>query len=128
VSYAVFHISDDSQTGWGLSLVEAFTRVMALAECDYIFHRVDGVMHLELHHRDPVPECECQQDDAELRTRYYPDHRSMLVDDAMARADIMRQFLLAGFKGYHVVNQFDGARGTLNAAVLREIEHAIDRV
>ena len=123
--YAVFHISDPSQTGLGLSLVEAFTRVMALAECDYIFHRVDGVMHLDLHHRDTVPDCEYH--DAELRKRYYPHYHSMLVDDAMARADIMRMFVLAGFKGYHAVAQFDGPRGTLSDRALCEIEHAIDR-
>jgi hypothetical protein len=51
----------------------------------------------------------------------------MLVDDAMARADIMRKFLLAGFKGYHVVTQFDGPRGTLSDRALREIQHAVDR-
>ena len=98
---------------------------MALAECDYIFHRVDGVMHLELHHRDSVPEC--HYDDAELRARYYPEYRSMLVDDTMARADIMRKFVLAGFKGYHAVTQFDVPRGALSDRALREIEHAIDR-
>jgi len=122
--YAVFHSSDDTQPGLGLSLVEAFTRVMVLAECDYIFHRVDGVMHLELQHWESVPEC---HNDAELQARYYPEYCSMLVDDAMARADIMRKLVLAGFKGYHAVTQFDGPRGALSDRALREIEHAINR-
>jgi len=53
MGYAVFHISNDQHAGIGLTLAEAFTRIMALSHCDYIFHRIDGVMHLDLHHRDP---------------------------------------------------------------------------
>jgi hypothetical protein len=123
MGYAVFHISDEEHAGIGLTLAEAFTRIMALSHCDYIFHRIDGVMHLDVHHRDPVLEffgC----DEHELRARYYPDYQSRLVDDAMARAEIMRKFVIAGFKGYHVVRDNYPSFGALSERSLREIKRA----
>jgi hypothetical protein len=123
LGYAVFHISDDEHAGIGLTLAEAFTRMMALSHCDYIFHRIDSVMHLDLHHRDPVPEC-FGGDEHELRARYYPDYQSHLVDDAMARAEIMRKFVLAGFKGYHVVRDNYPSFGALSELSLRETKRA----
>ena len=99
--YAVFSLADDEgHYGSGLTLTEAFTRMMAFAECDFLFHRVDGVMHLTLHHREELPE-EYRRDPA-LQAHYFPEHRSTLAD-AMARAEIMRKFLNTGFKGYHIV-------------------------
>jgi hypothetical protein len=102
MGYAVFHISEDaSQAGTGLTLAEAFARMMGLAHSDYIFHRIDGVMHLTLHHLDGVPDE--YRDDPEKRARYFPEHQSTLVDDAMARAEIMRKVVCAGLKGYLAV-------------------------
>ena len=123
MGYAVFHISNDQHAGIGLTLAEAFTRIMALSHCDYIFHRIDRVMHLDLHHTDPVPEC-FGDNEHELRARYYPHYESRLVDDAMARAEIMRKFVLAGFMGYHVVRDNYPSFGTLSEWALREIERA----
>ena len=42
----------------------------------------------------------------------------------MARAEIMRKFVLAGFMGYHVVRDNYPSFGTLSEWALREIERA----
>jgi len=102
--YALFALADeDGFYGGGLTLTEAFTRMMAFAECDFLFHRIDGVMHLTLHHREELPDE--YRHHPELRAHYFPEHQSKLVDDAMARAEIMRKFLTTGFKGYHIVTE-----------------------
>ena len=100
--YAVSSLADDEgHYGTGLTLNEAFTRMMAFAECDFLFHRIGGVMHLTRHHREELPEE--YANDTTLRAHYFPEHQSHLIDDAMARAEIMRKFLNTGFKGYHIV-------------------------
>src|ERR1700744_2406146 len=60
----------------GLTLLEAFTRLMAIAERDYMFFRTGGwVMHLVSPNKVPGE----------------PDFESSLSIDAQARAAIMRQ-------------------------------------
>lgn len=98
MGYMVLTLPDgDGHLGSGLTLSKAFHRVMAFAHCEYIFHRIDGVMHLSLHHIDGVPDE--WRDDPELRAHYFPAYQSNLVDDAMARTAIMRNLLHTGFKG-----------------------------
>ena len=126
MGYAVFHITEDERrAGTGLTLTEAFTRMMALAHCDYIFHRVGGVMHLELHHWDIVPDA--YRDDPELRDRYFPEHESRLVDNAMARVEIMRKVVCTGFKGYLAVRDNRSFASRISENDLRTIEHASAR-
>jgi hypothetical protein len=58
-----------------LTLLEAFTRLMAMAERDYMFFRTGWVMHLASPQKRPEE----------------PDFESSLSIDSHARADIMRQ-------------------------------------
>ena len=130
MGYMVLTLPDgDGHLGSGLTLSEAFHRVMAFAHCEYIFHRIDGVMHLSLHHVDGVPDE--WRDDPELRAHYFPAYQSNLVDDAMARTAIMRNLLHTGFKGYYVVrdNYPDGnSLGPLSTRDLKLLEHASFRI
>jgi hypothetical protein len=59
----------------GLTLAEAFTRLMAIAGRDYMFFRTGWVMHMASPQKQPGE----------------PDFESSLSIDAHARADIMRQ-------------------------------------
>ena len=120
----------DGHLGAGLKLAEAFNRIMAFAHCDYIFHRIGGVMHLSLHHIDGVPDG-CHDDDPELRTHYFPRYQSNLVDDGMARAEIMRMLVYTGFKGHYAMRDDQSPfpnRGGLNERGYRLIEHASFRI
>jgi hypothetical protein len=73
----------------GLTLVEAFTRVMAMAGRDYIFFRTGAwVMHL-VSPRKPPGE---------------PEFESSLAVDAQARAAIMRQVCEHGLGLFRMVH------------------------
>lgn len=92
MSYTVISVDDDNgHLGSGLTLTEAFVRLMALAYCDYLFHRVNRVMYIEIEHHD------------QTRDAYIQQYKSHLADDAMARMAIMRDFVRAGFGSFCVV-------------------------
>jgi hypothetical protein len=82
--------------GRGLTLREAFTRLMALAERDYMFFRTGWVMHLTTPGK-PSGE---------------PDYESSLSVDAQARTAIMRQVCEHGMGLFRVVpdEQFQNER------------------
>jgi len=71
----------------GLTLLEAFTRLMALAGRDYMFFRTGWVMHM-VSPRKPPDE---------------PEFESPLAVDAQARASIMRQVCDHGLGLFRVV-------------------------
>lgn len=80
----------------GLTLHEAFTRVMALAGRDYMFFRTGWVMHLA----------------SPQKRAGEPEFESSLSIDSHARADIMRQVCDHGLGLFRMVpdEQFrDGA-------------------
>src|ERR1700683_299814 len=57
MGYTVVSAADDEGAqGSGLTLAEAFTRMMAFARCDYAFGRSNGDMHLSLAQSDDAPE------------------------------------------------------------------------
>jgi hypothetical protein len=90
-------INDDTPVTSGLTLTRAWLRMMELAECEGTFARIDGEMRLTITHHWQVPEG--YRNEATLAEHYWPDYRSRLVDDRMARADIMRRFLSRGMRG-----------------------------
>lgn len=109
--YTVFSLADEyGSRGSGLTLAEAFVRVMALTDHNYVFRRIDGDMRLSLmpsndltflmHCDDTTEDC---LTNLNVRGVHPPEHRSQLTDDAMARAAIMREFLRHEFKGYQTV-------------------------
>jgi hypothetical protein len=71
----------------GLTLLEAFTRLMAMAGRDYVFFRTGWVMHMV---SPKKPEGE-------------PEFESPLAVDAQARAAIMRQVCEHGLGLFRVV-------------------------
>jgi hypothetical protein len=102
MGYTVFSPMDEyGAQASGLSLAEAFTRMMALARCDYAFGRFNGDMVLTLTPADaaesfpqePPPECKSKQ-----------------LDNERARAEIMRRFLKHGFGGYRMLTDEDWQR------------------
>ncbi|MGD0143415.1 MAG: hypothetical protein ABSC92_09665 [Rhizomicrobium sp.] len=96
MGYTVFSVTDDDGAqGWGLTLSEAFARLMAFARCDYAFGRFNGDMHLSLTQTDDVSD----GDNAEPP----PALRSKLLDNDKARAEIMRRFVNRDLSGYRIV-------------------------
>ncbi|HEY1749596.1 MAG TPA: hypothetical protein VGG11_22905 [Xanthobacteraceae bacterium] len=93
-------VDDEGAQGSGLTLAEAFARMMAFARCDYAFGRTNGDMHLSL----------TQSDDAPSETGPPPALQSKLLDDVRARAEIMRRFLKHGFNGYRIMTDEDWQR------------------
>lgn len=90
----------------GLTLEEAFARMMAWAGQDYIFTRVDGVMLLQIIRTrsfsdfallDPKRE----QDRRDLRAMC-PLFESEEIDDRGARRDLMLQAIANNLHGYRV--------------------------
>jgi hypothetical protein len=71
----------------GLTLLEAFTRVMAVAERDYMFFRTGWVMHMVSPEKPPGE----------------PDFESSLSIDSHARAAIMRQVCDHGLGLFRIV-------------------------
>jgi hypothetical protein len=102
MAYTVFSLTDeDGVQASGLSLSEAFARMMALARCNYAFGRFNGDMVLTLTPADapdafpqePPPECKPKQ-----------------LDSETARAEIMRRFLKHGFGGFRMMTDEDWQR------------------
>jgi hypothetical protein len=98
-------VNSNRHMGSGLNLTEAFHRIMALAECSYLFHLIRGVMRLTVHQMDG--------------TLVPTDCISTLQDDAMARIEIMRAVIEVGFKMFYAI------REPITARELALIEHAI---
>ena len=96
MGYTIVSLADDEGAlGSGLTLPEAFARMMAFAGCDYGFGRFNGDMCLTLTPAADMPEgCD---------TEPLPALRSKLLDDMKARAEIMRRFLKGGVNGYRMM-------------------------
>jgi len=94
--------SEDGALGCGLTLTEAFTRIMAFAHCDYAFGRFNGDMTLTL----------TQADDASdgYEGGAPPALRSKLLDDQRARTEIMRRFVNRDLNGYRIMSDEDWQR------------------
>jgi hypothetical protein len=103
MGYTVVSMMDDEGAqGSGLTLAEAFTRMMAFARCDYAFGRSHGDMHLSLTQLADAPEG--------YGTEPPPALRSKLLDDVRARAEIMRRFVNHGVNGYRIMSDQDWQR------------------
>lgn len=103
MNYTVVSTADDEGVqGSGLTLAEAFARMMAFARCDYAFGRSNGDMHLSLAQSDDAPEG--------YDTEPPPALRSKLLDDTKARTEIMRRFVNHGVNGYRIVTDEDWQR------------------
>jgi hypothetical protein len=94
--------SEDGALGSGLTLAEAFTRMMAFAHCDYAFGRFSGDMHLTLSRADDASDG--------YETEAPPALRSKLLDDHRARAEIMRRFVNRDLNGYRIMTDEDWQR------------------
>jgi|ERR1700679_1051145 len=102
MGYTVFSLGDDDgHLGTGLSLTEAFARMMAFARCDYTFGREQGDMRLQLKPLEDEPE-EYFANPA-TRERFVPEHRSKLPDDNEAREELMLRLLKRGVRGIRIV-------------------------
>jgi hypothetical protein len=95
-------VDDEGAQGSGLTLAEAFTRMMAFAHCNYAFGRSQGDMHLSLTQQDDVPQG--------YDTEPPPALRSKLLDDVRARTEIMRRFVNRGVNGYRIMTDQDWQR------------------
>jgi hypothetical protein len=95
-------LDDEGALGSGLTLLEAFNRMMAFARCDYAFGRFNGDMVLTM----------TQTDDASqgYDTEPPPSCRSKLLDDVKARTEIMRRFVRHGVNGYRIMSDEDWQR------------------
>jgi len=103
MSYTVVSVADEEGAqGSGLTLTEAFTRMMAFARCDYAFGRSHGDMHLSLTQSADAPEG--------YDTEPPPALRSKQLDDVKARAEIMRRFVNHGVNGYRIMTDQDWQR------------------
>jgi hypothetical protein len=93
--YTVFDLTEDwGHEAPGLSLEEAFARLMVLAGCDYSFARDGTEMRLLFQRRQPRPEIGFASD--EWMEFMNPDFRSAVVDDEEARRSIMEQTIEHG--------------------------------
>lgn len=95
-------IDDEGAQGSGLTLSEAFARMMAFARCDYGFGRFNGDMVLTITQTDDAPEG--------YETEPPPALRSKLLDNDKARAEIMRRFVNRDLNGYRIVTDEDWRR------------------
>jgi hypothetical protein len=103
MSYTVVSLTDeDGAQGSGLTLSEAFTRMMAFARCDYAFARFNGDMVLSLTQADEV------SDGGE--TEPPPALRSKQLDGDRARTEIMRRFVNRDMNGYRIMTDEDWHR------------------
>jgi hypothetical protein len=95
-------VGDEGALGSGMTLAEAFTRMMVFARCEYSFGRFSGDMHLSLTQADDTSDG--------YESEPPPALRSKLMDDAMARAEIMRRFVNHGVNGYRIMRDEDWQR------------------
>jgi hypothetical protein len=90
----------------GLSLEEAFARMMAAAGSDYVMSRNKGVMQLFLMRNRLQPDMPHidfdNKDDREMLRRMWPLFQSDNPDDADARHEIMLEAIKHGRDGYFV--------------------------
>lgn len=102
MGFTVFSPADeDGAQASGLTLTEAFARMMALSKCDYSFGRFNGDYVLTLTPAD-APES--------FPTEPPPACRSKQLDPDKARMEIMRRFLKHGMGGYRIVTDEDFQR------------------
>lgn len=102
--YTVLSLENDADHhGAGLSVDEAFARIMALTETDYVFARDHGVMRLFLTNGE-LRKGEPFDYDQEFERLQNPDYRSPNTDDGAARQDIMLQAISGGRDGYFAVS------------------------
>jgi hypothetical protein len=98
----------------GLTLAEAFMRLMAVAGRDYMFFRTGWVMHMVSPRRPPDE----------------PEFESSLAVDAQARADIMRQVCEHGLGLFRMVpdEQLHQERAALGLAPQDAIQSGYRKV
>jgi len=102
--YTIVFLEDDSgHNGTGLSVDEAFARIMALTETEYVFARDHGVMRLFLTNHE-ARKGEPFDDDSEFGRLQNPDYRSPNPNDSAARYEIMLQAISGGRDGYFAVS------------------------
>jgi hypothetical protein len=102
MGYTVFSpMDEDGAQASGLTLSEAFARMMALAQCGYTFGRSNGDMYLTLTPAD-APES--------FPADPPPALKSKQLDNERARAEIMRRFLKHGYGGYRIITDEDWQR------------------
>jgi len=102
MGFTVYSPTDeDGAQASGLTLTEAFARMMALARVDYAFGKFNGEMLLTLTPAD-APDS--------FPTEPPPACRSKQLDPEKARFEIMRRFLKHGFGGYRIMTDEDFQR------------------
>src|ERR1700722_15874512 len=100
--YTVFDLTEDwGHEAPGLSLEEAFARLMAVAGCDYSFARDGSEMRLLFQRRQPLPEIGFASD--EWMEFMNPDFRSAITNDEEARRSIMEQMIEHGLGTYRAI-------------------------
>ncbi len=90
----------------GLTLDEAFARLMAWAELDYVFSRIEGIMLLQLVPTRSFPDLALLDPDRvadrQVLRAQFPLYQSEKLSDRDARRDLMLQAIRAGQRGYSV--------------------------
>ena len=100
--YTVFDLEEDwGNEASGLSLEEAFVRLMVLTGCDYSFARDGAEMRLLFQRRKPQPVIGFASD--EWTEFMNPDFRSAISNDEEARRSIMEQMIEHGLGHYCVM-------------------------
>jgi len=100
--YTVFDIEEDwSNEAPGLSLEEAFVRLMALSECEYSLARDGAEMRLLFQRRQLQTEIGFADED--WINFMNPDFRSAISNDEEARRSIMEQMIEHGLGHYCVM-------------------------
>jgi hypothetical protein len=105
--YTVFHVVEDGSEMRGLTLPEAFSWVMALAQRNYFFVRLGDEMVLRVKRQKPLPELAFP--DPDMDGFFSPKFRSARADNDIARAEIMDAVIRIGIDGYAAIpdEQFD---------------------
>ena len=100
--YTVFDLEEDwGSEAPGLTLEEAFVRLMVLTGRDYSFARDGAEMRLLFQRRKPRPEIGFASD--EWTEFMNPDFRSAITDDQEARRSIIEQMIEHGFGTYRAI-------------------------
>ena len=108
----------------GLTLEEAFVRLMAWAETDYVFSRIEGIMLLQLLPTRSFSELTLLDPDRAADRRSLralcPLYQSEKRDDCEARRDLMLQAVATAQRGYTVREEGEkAARVEMQAAAGR---------
>jgi hypothetical protein len=124
--YTVFDMQEDwGNEAPGLTLEEAFARLMALAGCDYSFARDGAEMRLLFQCRQSQPEIGFPDD--EWMDFMNPDFRSAVADDTEARRSIMEQMIDNGL-GHYCVMSDDRYRAAQASYFASSDKHIAPRV